>query len=146
MDIIYAIALAIVFALTGVVITTYSTPHGKPSLGPAYEGAGSAVKYWALIAANVMIHTVIFYVSPLWFSALVCTLALAGFGFNLYWASQVRKSQKRVAEIFAEAKADAARKAQLEQIAEKRAKLAEARSALEAGMPERATRLANEAR
>ena len=145
MDIIYATALALVMAAISVIVTAYTVTEGKPSLGPAYEAVG-AWKYWAGVALSAAIHTAIYHYSPMWLTMVFITLAMLGLGFNLYWVAQVRKSKRRVSEIFEEAKADARRKAQLEQVAARRAKLAEARSALERGMAERAERLCNEAR
>jgi hypothetical protein len=146
MDIIYAITIAVIIAIVGVIVTALSHTEGKPSLGPAYASMGGSSRYWALTLTSVAAHTAIYHLAPVWLSALFITLAVVGLAFNAWWSSQIRKSQKRVAEIFEQAKADARRKAALEEIAVRRAKLAEARSALEKGMVERAQRLANEAR
>lgn len=147
MDFITATLVALVLA-TLTVLTAAFNSSNKPSLGPTYAACGGAHRYWGMITVNIAVHATVFSMSPMWFSATLITLALAGLGFHIYWAAQLRKSQRRVKAIFeqAAAESEARRKAALADIDAKRAKLAEAHDALDKGYVERATRLAAEAR
>ena len=134
MDIITATALATIMSALSVAVTAFSTSEGKPSLGPAYESVGGAVKYWALTLISTAVHSAVYWWAPLWFTAIFVSLAIVSLAFTAWWGTQVRKSQRRVKEIFAEAQREAQRKQNLrdnlEVIAEARKLNRQAREAL----------------
>lgn len=130
MDIITAIIVSVMLTLVSAVVTreTRTRVIGEHTRG--------RLIFWVTAVVTVAINVLIYHASPQW---LAWALAGATGGAVIWNARQAARLARDIAR--AEARAEAALLA-----ARRRAKLAEARSALQRGMPERAKRLSCQAR